>query len=48
MSLLKLSKFKSEKNLLECKHKKGGRNNQGKITVPHQGGGAKQHYRQIN
>ena len=48
MSMLKLSKFKSEKNLLEFKHKKGGRNNQGKITVPHQGGGAKQHYRQIN
>ena len=39
---------KPEKNLLRAKPKKGGRNNQGKITVRHRGGGHKQRYRLID
>lgn len=34
--------------LLEKKSKNGGRNNHGRITVRHQGGGHKQHYRIID
>jgi len=34
--------------LLERKQKNGGRNNVGRITVRHQGGGHKQHYRKID
>lgn len=34
--------------LLEQKSKNGGRNNLGRITVRHQGGGHKQHYRMID
>ncbi len=34
--------------LLEPKSKKAGRNNNGRITVRHQGGGHKQHYRVID
>jgi large subunit ribosomal protein L2 len=34
--------------LLEKKSKNGGRNNQGRITTRHQGGGHKQHYRVID
>ena len=34
--------------LLEKKQKNGGRNNVGRITVRHQGGGHKQHYRKID
>ena len=37
-----------EKSLLVKNSKKGGRNNQGKITVRHIGGGAKQKYRLID
>ncbi|CCV65259.1 MAG: 50S ribosomal protein L2 [Paracholeplasma sp.] len=37
-----------EKSLLEPIKKNGGRNNQGKITVRHQGGGAKRKYRVID
>ncbi len=37
-----------EKSLLRPKPKKGGRNNQGKITVRHRGGGHKQQYRLID
>ncbi|ERI06782.1 50S ribosomal protein L2 [Aneurinibacillus aneurinilyticus] len=37
-----------EKSLLAPKHKKAGRNNQGKITVRHHGGGHKQKYRIID
>ena len=37
-----------EKSLLAPKHKKGGRNNTGRITVRHQGGGNKQKYRIID
>jgi large subunit ribosomal protein L2 len=36
------------KPLLEKKTKKGGRNNQGRMTVRHRGGGHKQHYRIID
>ncbi|OEH93191.1 50S ribosomal protein L2 [Bacillus solimangrovi] len=37
-----------EKSLLAPLHKKGGRNNQGKLTVRHQGGGHKRKYRIID
>ena len=36
---------KPEKSLLAPIKKNGGRNNQGKITVRHHGGGAKRKYR---
>lgn len=35
-------------NLLAKKSKSGGRNNRGRVTVRHQGGGHKQHYRLID
>ena len=37
-----------EKSLLRTLNKKSGRNNQGKITVSHQGGGVKRKYRVID
>ena len=37
-----------EKSLLKSKSKTGGRNNQGKITVRHRGGGVKRKYRLID
>src|SRR5690554_1322912 len=39
---------KPEKSLLEPVKRKGGRNNQGKITVRHHGGGHKRQYRDID
>lgn len=39
---------KPEKSLLEPVKRKGGRNNQGKLTVRHQGGGHKRQYRVID
>lgn len=39
---------KPEKSLLAPIHRKGGRNNQGKLTVRHQGGGHKRQYRVID
>ena len=39
---------KPEKSLLRPKTKTGGRNNQGKITARHRGGGHKQQYRMID
>ncbi len=39
---------KPEKSLLAPLHKKAGRNNQGRITVRHQGGGHKRQYRIID
>ena len=39
---------KPEKSLLVSKSKKAGRNNQGRITVRHQGGGEKRKYRIID
>ncbi len=43
-----LHKGKPHASLLEKKSGNGGRNNNGRITVRHQGGGHKQHYRQID
>ena len=43
-----LTKKAPEKKLLAKKNKKAGRNNQGKITVRHIGGGAKKKYRIID
>lgn len=37
-----------EKSLLQPLHKKGGRNNNGRITTRHQGGGHKRRYRKID
>ena len=37
-----------EKSLLAPKHKHAGRNNTGRITVRHQGGGNRQKYRLID
>ena len=48
MAIIKLTTFKSNKILLVSKTKKAGRNNTGRITVRHQGGGEKQFYRTIN
>ena len=43
-----ISKVEPEKSLLVTKKKTGGRNNQGKITVRHIGGGNKVKYRIID
>ena len=43
-----LYKGRPLKQLTEKKTKKGGRNNNGRITVRHQGGGHKQNYRVID
>lgn len=43
-----LYKGQAEKTLLEGKRKSGGRNNTGRITVRHRGGGHKQKYRVID
>jgi large subunit ribosomal protein L2 len=51
MSVLDFKELTSdtpEKSLLEPLKSKGGRNNQGKLTVRHQGGGAKRQYRVID
>ena len=51
MSVLDFSEITTdqpEKSLLAPLHKKGGRNNQGKLTVRHQGGGHKRKYRIID
>jgi len=39
---------KPEKSLLKHRHQKAGRNNQGRITCRHRGGGHKRHYRIID
>ena len=39
---------KPEKSLLQPKHKNSGRNNNGRITTRHQGGGHKRQYRKID
>ncbi len=44
----KLYKGKGHAPLLEKKHGSGGRNNAGRITTRHIGGGHKQHYRKID
>jgi large subunit ribosomal protein L2 len=43
-----ITKTKPEKNLIVIKKKKSGRNNQGKITVRHRGGGVKRFIRIID
>ncbi|MCX8103609.1 MAG: 50S ribosomal protein L2 [Candidatus Bipolaricaulota bacterium] len=43
-----LTKKEPEKSLLEPLHKTGGRNNQGRVTVRHRGGGHKRMYRIID
>jgi large subunit ribosomal protein L2 len=43
-----ITKTKPEKSLLAKKHQKAGRNNQGRITIRHRGGGHKRHYRIID
>src|SRR4029078_7033993 len=40
-----LTNKEPEKSLIEIIKRKAGRNNQGKITVRHRGGGAKRYYR---
>src|SRR6056297_2119901 len=40
--------YKPERSLLKPKRKTGGRNNQGKITARHRGGGHKQMYRVVD
>ncbi len=45
---MQLSKFRFFKHLLTKKVKFAGRNNNGRITVRHQGGGHKQNYRLID
>lgn len=43
-----ITKKKPEKSLLVTKKKTSGRNNQGKITIRHRGGGVKQKYRLVD
>ena len=43
-----ITKKTPEKSLLAPKSRQAGRNNQGKITVRHRGGGAKKKYRIID
>ncbi len=43
-----VTKTDPEKKLLDAKKRKGGRNSYGRITVRHQGGGSKQHYRIVD
>lgn len=43
-----ITKHKPEKSLITIIKKHAGRNNQGKITVRHRGGGVKRFYRQID
>jgi large subunit ribosomal protein L2 len=43
-----LHKGRPEKSLVEGMRKQGGRNNLGRVTVRHQGGGAKRLYRKID
>jgi large subunit ribosomal protein L2 len=43
-----ITKTEPEKSLLEPLHSKGGRNNNGRVTTRHQGGGHKRRYRKID
>ncbi len=47
-AFLDITKFEPEKSLITILKKKSGRNNQGVITVRHQGGGVKQYYRLVD
>lgn len=43
-----ITKFEPTKSLIRAKKRKGGRNMYGRITVRHQGGGAKQYIRMVD
>ena len=43
-----ITKKRPEKSLIEPLKRQAGRNNQGRLTVRHQGGGAKRYYRKID
>src|SRR4029450_11332158 len=43
-----ITKTEPEKSLLEPVKRKGGRNNTGRITTRHQGGGHKRRYRKLD
>lgn len=43
-----ITKFEPEKSLLEPLRKSGGRNNRGRMTSRHRGGGSRRHYRVID
>src|SRR5689334_23809357 len=45
---VEITRTTPEKSLTKALPKKGGRNNQGRITTRHQGGGHKRHYRVID
>src|SRR6186713_1968445 len=47
-SFEEVTKTAPEKSLLEPAKRRGGRNNQGRITTRHQGGGHKRRYRKID
>ncbi len=47
-SFEEITKSTPERSLLRHKRSHGGRNAQGRITVRHQGGGHKQHYRMVD
>ncbi|MCU0495810.1 MAG: 50S ribosomal protein L2 [Anaerolineae bacterium] len=47
-SFEEITKSKPERSLTEAIRKRGGRNNQGKVTVRHRGGGHKRRYRVID
>jgi large subunit ribosomal protein L2 len=47
-SFAEITKTKPEKSLIKAAKKTAGRNNQGKITVRHKGGGHKRFYRQVD
>ncbi len=47
-SFEEITKSKPEKGLLQKKHRSGGRNNSGKMTVRYRGGGHKKRYRIID
>lgn len=47
-AFLDVTKFEPEKSLVRILKKHSGRNNQGVITVRHQGGGVKQYYRLVD
>ncbi len=43
-----ITKFEPEKKLIVMKKRSGGRNNQGKLTVRHRGGGARRYLRMVD
>lgn len=47
-SFAEITKHEPEKSLVVAKRRTGGRNNQGKITVRHRGGGAKRYIRKVD